>query len=177
MDYRRSNAKGGTFFFTVNLANRSSSILTDNVQLLRDSVSKVRANHHFTIVAMVVLPEHLHAIWTLPIGDSNYPLRWSLIKSGFSRALSKSENINSSRKQKRERGIWQRRYWEHQIRNAEDLSRHIDYIHFNPVKHGYTDTAVNWPYSSIHRYIRQGVLPYNWSVDLRGDYSVYGESR
>ena len=177
MDYRRSNAKGGTFFFTVNLANRSSSILTDNVQLLRDSVSKVRANHHFTIVAMVVLPEHLHTIWTLPIGDSNYPLRWSLIKSGFSRALGKTENINSSRKQKRERGIWQRRYWEHQIRNAEDLSRHIDYIHFNPVKHGYTDTAVNWPYSSIHRYIRQGVLPYNWSVDLRGDYSVYGESR
>jgi putative transposase len=176
MHYRRSNTKGGTFFFTVNLANRSSSILTEHIQLLRNSVSKVRTSHHFTIVAMVVLPEHLHAIWTLPIGDCNYPLRWSLIKSGFSRALRKTETINSSRKQKRERGIWQRRYWEHQIRNEEDLARHIDYIHINPVKHGYTDTAVKWPYSSIHRYIRQGVLPYNWSVDLRGDHLGYGES-
>jgi len=177
MHYRRAVTKGGTFFFTVNLADRSSSLLTERIQELRNSVRKVQAAHHFTIVAMVVLPEHLHAIWSLPIGDCNYPLRWSLIKSNFSRSLKKMEYINNSRRRRRERGIWQRRYWEHQIRDEEDLSRHVDYIHINPVKHGYTNSAVQWPYSSIHRYIRQGVLPYNWSADKRGEISGYGESK
>jgi len=175
MHYRRIITKGGTFFFTVNLANRTSSLLTENIQLLRNSVRKVRDNHPFTIIAMVVLPEHLHAIWTLPKGDHNYPLRWSLIKSGFSRSLEKQEYINKSRKLKRERGIWQRRYWEHQILDEKDLARHVDYIHINPVKHGYTNSPVQWPYSSVHRYIRQGILPNNWAADINGDTSEHGE--
>ena len=112
MLYRRSNAIGGTFFFTVNLQDRSSRLLTKHIDVLRESVRKVRHSHHIDIVAMVVLPDHLHAIWTLPPGDSNYPVRWSLIKAGFSRKMEPGEPANSSRGRKRERGIWQRRYWE-----------------------------------------------------------------
>jgi putative transposase len=111
---------------------------------------------------MVVLPDHLHAIWRLPEGDADFPLRWSLIKAAFSRAIPKIEVIGRSRKMKRERGIWQRRYWEHQIRNDDDLGRHVAYIHFNPVKHGYVASAVDWPYSSIHREIARGHVNEGW---------------
>ena len=128
MYYRRSKAPGCTYFFTLNLNNRSSSLLTDNVDSLRNSVRRVLQVHPFKIVAMVVLPEHLHAIWRLPPGDNNYPQRWSLIKAGFSRSLERVEYISRSRARKRERGIWQRRYWEHQIRDDIDLTRHVDYI-------------------------------------------------
>ena len=175
MRYRRSDTAGGTFFFTVNLANRSSRLLTDHIDWLRDSVRKVRHAHPFEIVAMVVLPDHLHAIWTLPSGDRDYPLRWSLIKAGFSRRLEKTDPISAVRRRKRERGIWQRRYWEHQLRDDGDLARHVDYIHLNPVKHGHAGTPVDWPYSSIHRTIRQGILPVNWAVGLDESESGFGE--
>ncbi len=105
---------------------------------------------------MVVLPEHLHAIWTLPTDDADYPMRWSLIKASFSRSLPKSETIRQSRRRKRERGIWQRRYWEHQIQDDADLQAHVDYIHYNPVKHGHARLPVEWPHSSIHRFIERG---------------------
>ena len=175
MYYRRSDVAGGTFFFTVNLADRSSSLLTKHINVLRNSVRKVQHAHLFTIAAMVVLPDHAHAIWMLPAGDCNYPLRWALIKAGFSRQLNKVEPICEARRRKRERGIWQRRYWEHRIRDETDLARHVDYIHINPVKHGYVRAAVDWPYSSIHRYIRQGILPVNWAVDADGVESGFGE--
>ena len=176
MRYRRSNVAGGTFFFTVNLADRSSRLLTDHIELLRRSVRKVQRSHPFEIMAMVVLPEHLHAIWCLTRTDCDYPLRWSLVKAGFSRALEKTERIGASREQKRERGIWQRRYWEHQIRDDEDLVRHVDYIHINPVKHGYAKTPMDWPYSSIHRYIRQGLLARDWAGGINEpDTTGFGE--
>jgi putative transposase len=164
MRYRRANVSGGTYFFTVNLANRSSGFLTDHIELLRNAVRAIQQSHPFKIVAMVVLPDHLHAIWQLPEGDSNFALRWSLIKAKFSRAIPKVEAIDASRKMKRERGIWQRRYWEHQIRNDEDLEKHVAYIYNNPVKHGYVKRAADWPYSSIHRAIREGVINENWGV-------------
>lgn len=107
--YTRTFVPGGTFFFTVNLADRSTTLLTDHIEALRDSVRRVREAHPFHIVAMVVLPEHLHAIWTLPENDADYPTRWALIKAGFSRRLAKVERINPSRRRKGERGIWQRR--------------------------------------------------------------------
>ena len=113
--------------------------------MLRESVRKVCHSHHIDIVAMVVLPDHLHAIWTLPPGDSNYPVRWSLIKAGFSRKMEPGEPANSSRGRKRERGIWQRRYWEHEGRDDIDLTRHIEYIHFNPVKHKHVTGPVELP--------------------------------
>jgi putative transposase len=111
---------------------------------------------------MVVLPEHLHAIWRLPAGDADYPLRWSLIKSSFSRQIKKTEHIRESRISKRERGIWQRRYWEHQIKDDYDFEKHIGYIHYNPVKHGYANRAIDWPYSTLHGYMQKGILPENW---------------
>lgn len=109
----------------------------------------------------MILPDYLHTIWTLPENDADYPKRWSLIKATFSRALPKTERIGPSRIARRERGIWQRRYWEHQIRDDLDLQRHIDYIHYSPVKHGYVTQASDWPYSSLHRYIKAGILPSN----------------
>jgi putative transposase len=176
MRYRRSSVAGGTFFFTVNLADRSSRLLTDHIELLRGSVRKVRQSYPFEVMAMVVLPDHLHAVWRLPRTDCDYPLRWSLVKAGFSRALEKTERIGASREQKRERGIWQRRYWEHQIRDDADLARHVDYIHINPVKHGYVKTPTDWRYSSIHRYIRQGLLPGDWAAGMNEpDTTGFGE--
>ena len=129
MRYRRSQVEGGTVFFTVNLANRHSRLLTENIATLRTVIRTVRQRHPFEIVAMVVLPDHLHAIWEMPEGDANYPMRWSLIKSGFSRTISRNELVGPSRHLKREPGIWQRRNWEHQIRDEADLERHVDYIH------------------------------------------------
>jgi putative transposase len=152
-------ASGGTYFFTVNLAECSRTLLVDRVDHLRETVRKVKQAHPFDIVAWVVLPEHLHAVWTLPEGDADNATRWALIKTGFSRGIAHGERINASRQKKRERGIWQRRYWEHLITNEADLWRHVHYVHVNPVKHGYVQQAHQWPYSSIHRDIRQGLLP------------------
>lgn len=176
MHYRRSDIAGGTFFFTVNLADRSSCLLTEHIDLLRTAVRLTRQAHPFDITAMVVLPDHLHAIWQLPPSDNHYPLRWSLIKSRFSRSLPKIERISQSRSRKRERGIWQRRYWEHRIRDETDLSRHVDYIHINPVKHGLVDKPTDWPYSSIHRFVRQGLLPDDWAVGIDMDIVGMGET-
>ena len=152
MQYRRVYVEGGCYFFTVNLADRREDLLTRHIDVLRDSVAEVKRRHPFDIDAMVILPDHLHAIWTLPKGDSDYSKRWTLIKSGFSRQLPKGEHINKSRYQKGERGIWQRRFWEHLIRDEEDYLKHIEYIHNNPVKHGYVGNPKDWPHSSIHKF-------------------------
>jgi putative transposase len=147
MRYRRDTTAGGTYFFTVNLADRKQQTLIEHIDLLQQSVSSVRTVHPFDIIAWVVLPEHMHAIWRLPPDDFDYSMRWGLIKAGFSRQLAKSEYIGKSRQTKGERGIWQRRFWEHRIRNARDLENHIRYIQYNPVKHGYVKHASEWPFS------------------------------
>jgi putative transposase len=163
--YTRAYTPGGTFFFTVNLADRSKTLLIDHVVELRESMKRVLDTHPFHIDAMVVMPEHLHAILTLPAGDTDYSTRWALVKAGFSRKLPKTEGISASRSNKGERGIWQRRYWEHQIRDENDFARHVDYIHYNPVKHGYVKSPCDWAHSSIHRFIREGVLTADWGAD------------
>ncbi|MGH8162219.1 MAG: REP-associated tyrosine transposase [Gammaproteobacteria bacterium] len=165
MRYRRANAAGGTFFFTVNLADRSSRALVEQIGALREAVRVAKHRHPFEIVAWSVMPEHLHAIWTLPPDDADFSLRWNLIKGGFARALPCAETIAASRRGKRERGIWQRRFWEHLIRDETDLGRHVDYVHINPVKHGHVARASKWPYSSIHRYIRRGWLTADWACE------------
>ena len=162
-NYRRNFVTGGCYFFTVNLANRKSSFLIDYIDSLREAFRYTQNRHLFTIDAIVVMPEHLHAIWTLPPGDQNYATRWRLIKTVFSRSLPGSEFISNSRKEKGERGIWQRRYWEHTIKNEADFARHVDYLHFNPVKHGYVDKVIKWPYSSFHRFVEQGVYAADWA--------------
>ena len=164
MRYRRTRQEGGTYFFTVNLADRSSRLLVEQVDLLRDNVRKVKQRHPFDLLGWVVLPDHIHAMWTLPEGDGNCAMRWMLIKAGFSRKIAPGERIRASRLSKGERGIWQRRFWEHLILDEGDLQRHLDYIHINPVKHGHATRASDWPHSSIHRYIREGDLLMDWSA-------------
>jgi putative transposase len=160
--YRRAKVEGGTFFFTITLADRSSDFLVHHIDRLRRIYASVQRRRHFSTVAICVLPEHLHAIWKLPEGDHDFSLRWSLIKSGFSRGLSVKDLRSASNVAKRERGLWQRRYWEHAIRDEDDLRRHIDYIHFNPVKHGLVSRVSDWPYSSFRSYVERGDLPENW---------------
>jgi REP-associated tyrosine transposase len=131
--------------------------------------------HPFAIDGIVVLPDHLHTIWTLPEGDSDYAVRWNLIKGSFTRGLPRAERISASRLRKRERGIWQRRYWEHTLRDDDDFARHVDYIHFNPVKHGYVAEASAWPFSSFRRMVRLGFYPENWASEPKGQENGFGE--
>jgi putative transposase len=166
---------GGSFFFTVNLAERRSCSLTENITHLRHAFRYVRRRHPFTIEGIVVLPDHLHAIWTLPDGDADFPLRWRLIKAAFSRSLPSGERISASRAAKGERGIWQRRRWEHTLRDERDFSPHMDYLHFNPVKHGYVRRVADWPYPSFHRMTRLGIYPEDWAGDAEADGAEYGE--
>ncbi|MBL4743191.1 MAG: transposase [Cycloclasticus sp.] len=176
MQYRRADIKGATYFFTLNLANRKNTLLVDYIDALRDSIRHVKQKHPFELDAIVILPEHLHAIITLPEGDNDYAKRWMLIKSGFSRQIPKTEQINPSRIAKRERGIWQRRYWEHLIRDDRDYENHVNYIHYNPVKHGYVKKASDWPYSSIHRYIKNGAIKKDWGCGKEDGTDKYGEA-
>ena len=173
--YRRNFVAGGTYFFTVNLADRRRSLLTENIECLRAAFRYTRHRYPFTIDAIVVLPDHLHTIWTMPEGDSDFAVRWNLIKGNFSRGLPRVENVSDSRLRKGERGIWQRRYWEHAIRNESDLERHIDYIHFNPVKHGYAMRVADWPHSSFHRYVERGDLVADWGGDVTDIPGSFGE--
>jgi putative transposase len=172
--YRRANINGITFFFRVVLADRSSKLLVDDVDRLREVYRIVRERRPFETVAICVLPDHIHAIWTLPEGDADFSIRWSLIKSGFSRGLA-DEPRSPSKIVKREKGIWQRRFWEHAIRDDTDLERHIDYVHFNPVKHRHVTRVVDWPHSSFHRYVERGVLDADWGGDIREIQGKFGE--
>jgi REP-associated tyrosine transposase len=176
-NYRRNFVTGGTFFFTVNLAERRLRLLTENIDLLRRAFRHARARHPFSTEAIVVLPDHLHAIWTLPDDDGDFAVRWRLIKSTFSRSLPFGERVSASRVSKGERGVWQRRYWEHTIRDEEDFARHVDYIHFNPVKHGHVARVRDWPYSSFHRMVRLGIIPDDWAGDAREGASGFGERK
>jgi len=162
VNYRRNFLPGGTYFFTVTLRMRNSRQLVESIDLLRLAFRETRKANPFQIDAMVVLPEHLHSIWTLPPNDSNYPGRWKAIKSVFTRELQKS-GIPVDKRKDGSALIWQRRYWEHTIRDIDDLNRHIDYIHINPVKHGLVNRVIDWPYSSFHRFVRQGLLSPDWA--------------
>ena len=162
-NYRRIFVPGGCYFFTVALANRQHALLTENIVALSHAFAQTKQQLPFHIDAIVVLPEHLHAVLTLPEGDCDFSNRWRLIKGTFSAHFSNTELRSRSRTLKGERGIWQRRFWEHALRDEGDYQRHVDYIHYNPVKHGYVSRVVDWPYSSFHRYVKHGVLPADWA--------------
>ena len=173
-NYRRALIPGGIWFFTVNLLERKNNdLLIREIDLLRETVRAVRKRHPFKIDAWVVLPEHMHAVWTLPQGDADFSRRWRLIKSAFSRALPKNEYRSIVRKSAGERGIWQRHFCEHFIRDDEDYARHVDYVHVNPVKHGLARHVGDWPYSSFHCYVDKGVYPVDWCGDV--EVSVDGD--
>jgi putative transposase len=140
---------------------------------LRLVLNRVRQERPFRIDALAVLPEHLHAVWTLPPNDYDYAGRWRLIKSRFTHALAKAD-VRLSRNAKGEYDVWQRRFWEHTIRDEVDLRRHVDYVHFNPVRHGWVQQVKEWPYSTFHRFVLQGIYPIDWAGDAEGD-GVYGE--
>lgn len=171
-NYRRALVPGGCWFFTINLLERRKTLLADHVGILRDAVQRTRMRYPFTIDAIVVLPDHLHAVWTLPPGDTDFPLRWRLIKSRFSKAIPKQERLNRVRRERGERGIWQRRFWEHLIRDETDYARHVEYCYINPVKHGLVTRVRDWPHSSFHRDVRAGLFPPDWGgdADMTGDF-------
>jgi putative transposase len=174
-NYRRAYVPGASWFFTVNLLQRrNNDLLVRHIDLLRDAVRRVHRLHPFVIDAWVVLPEHMHCVWTLPPGDSAYSMRWRLIKTFFCRALPSDEYRSRLRLLRGERGIWQRRYWEHLIRDDDDFRRHVDYVHINPLKHGLVGRVQDWPYSSFHRGVRFGVYPEDWAGCT--DFSVAGDA-
>ncbi len=170
----RAKMPGGTFFFTV-VTYRRRKILTEPESrlVLREVIYKVRQEYSFAIDAWVLLPDHLHCIWTLPEGDVDFSKRWGLIKARFSRRAGKllhhDQLMTDSKEHHRESTIWQRRFWEHQIRDEEDLRNHLDYIHYNPVKHGFVGNVADWPYSTFHRFVKQGFYPPNWGENIAFD--------
>ncbi len=160
MNYRRSKLYGGTFFFTL-VTYRRKFLFNDrnNINLLKKVIKHVKFRHPFSIDAFVLLPDHLHCIWTLPPNDTNYSMRWRLIKSNFTRIFS---SLNAKLNDENEYKLWQKRFWEHQIRGEQDFISHVEYIHYNPVKHGYVHAPAEWEYSSFHRYVQEAIYTLDW---------------
>jgi putative transposase len=175
-DYQRNRVPGGTYFFTVNLQVRTSRLLITEIDHLRRAVQWARSRAPFHIDAWVVLPNHMHCIWTLPEDDADFSRRWNEIKMGFSKAIPKTEDRSAVNKRRGERGIWQRRFWEHTIRDASDYVAHVDYTHFNPVKHGLVENAWEWPFSSFRRCVAGGMYPPDWAGP-EAESQEFGERR
>ncbi|MFM9883130.1 MAG: REP-associated tyrosine transposase [Burkholderiales bacterium] len=162
-NYRRNRVPGGTYFLTVNALDRKSRLLVEHIDQLRAAVGLVRRRRAFHIDAWVVLPEHMHAVWTLPVGDDDYSSRWKAIKTEFSKSLPPTEPRSPTHVLAGERGIWQRRFWEHTIRNDSDYCAHVDYVHVNPLKHGLVRRVRDWPHSSFHRFVAEGIYSDDWA--------------
>jgi putative transposase len=175
-NYRRAFVAGGCWFFTANLLDRRSALLIDQIDALRDAMRRTQAHYPFHIDAMVVLPDHIHAMWTLPPGDADFSTRWRLIKSHFAKSIPKGERRSAVREARGERGVWQRRFWEHLIRNETDYSRHVEYCYINPMKHRLVGSVRDWPHSSFQRDVRAGLFPADWAgeVEHAGE---FGERR
>jgi putative transposase len=169
MQYRRAYTPGGTFFFTlVTEGRRPVFSAAEAVEVLRDAFRTVRKSRPFDLDAMVVMPEHLHCIWTLPPGDADFSTRWRLIKTWFTKHCEPDwcHVPGPACVAKRAQAVWQQRYWEHQLRDDADFAHHVDYIHYNPVKHGLAKSPMDWPYSSFCRYVEAGVYPANWDQSV-----------
>lgn len=179
-NFRRARTSGGTFFFTVVTYQRQRFLTKEPIRaILRKTIEITRTEYPFIINAWVLLPDHLHCIWTLPDSDHDYSKRWGIIKARFSKhvktLIHPQQTGSSSRFKHRETSIWQRRFWEHQICNEEDYRNHMDYIHYNPVKHGLVSNVSGWPYSTFHRYVQQGTYPKDWGNKIQLPNNEYGE--
>jgi putative transposase len=168
-DYRRFFVPGGTYFFTLVTERRARLFRSKTARtLLGDAIRKCQEKHPFRVIAMVLLPDHLHALWELPPGDDRYPMRWKVIKRDFTirwlAAGGREQPRNRSRLREQRRGIWQRRYWEHTIEDETDLENHFDYIHYNPVKHQLVRRPRDWPASTFHRYVASGHYDIDWGA-------------
>lgn len=159
--YRRYYVPGGIYFFTVVLQDRQSNWLVKYINELTAAMRRVKQIHPYKIIAMVILPDHLHAMWEMPENDENYSIRWICIKREFAKNLRKSR-VRIQKNRFGENELWQRRFWEHAIRDEKDYEKHVDYIHYNPVKHGYVNSVKEWPFSTFHQFVQQGLLPLNW---------------
>jgi putative transposase len=163
-EYRRLFIPGATYFFTLATHERRPWMCTAPA---REAVATVRETRPFAVEALVLLPDHLHCIWTLPPGDADYATRWRLIKRAVSVRLAGEPDgaLSDSRRRRGERGLWQRRFWEHAVRDARDFEAHCDYIHFNPVKHTLCPAPRDWPWSTFHRFVARGLLPGHWGCE------------
>jgi len=145
--------------------------------LLRSAIRACQQQWPFAVDALVLLPDHLHAIWALPPGDADYSKRWGFIKKHFTQhwlaANGAEQSISSSKQHQRRRGVWQRRFWEHVLRDERDYAKHLDYLHYNPVKHGLVTSVANWPYSSFHRFVNEGLYPAQWGSDMAGKFDTF----
>jgi len=178
VQYRR-NREGLCYFFTV-VSDRRRPILTlpENIARLRRSFKEAIKRRPFRLIAIVVLPDHLHAIWELPQADPDYSGRWAYIKRHFSTGAIAAGSPSENQQRRRELAVWQKRFWEHRIRDDEDLARHLDYIHYNPVKHGLVNSPWDWPHSSLKRCAALGWYAANWGLcvdDVRSEPSATGE--
>ena len=166
-NYRRNYTPGGTYFFTV-VTHQRRPLLTSPLgrTALRSAIQSVQRYRHFRLDAIVLLPDHLHTVWTLPTEDSDYSTRWRQIKTLFTRHWLKEggneAKQTSSREQRWEHGIWQRRFFEHTCTDESDMKRCVDYLHVNPLKHRLAERVSDWPWSSFHRYVRQGEYTQDW---------------
>ena len=167
-NWRRARIPGGSYFFTVVTDRRRAIFSFDEARtLLGTIVRECQQEWPFEVHSVVLLPDHLHSIWLLPAGDDRYSQRWAWIKSQFTKRWLSSGGveceITDGRSRDGRRGVWQPKFWEHTLRDENDLERHSDYIHFNPVKHGYVECPADWPWSSLHKWIERGVYPKNWA--------------
>lgn len=175
-NYRRARDAGACYFFTL-VSHQRLPVLTDAPlrAALRRAIERVRLHRPFVIEAWVLLPDHLHCLWRMPQGDADFGARWSMIKRLTSQAVAVPGTVSLSRSLRRESGLWQRRFWEHRIRDEDDYQRHLDYLHFNPVRHGLVPRVAGWPWSSFHRLVKEGVYPADWGGDAVVDNCEYGE--
>nr|WP_298116502.1 transposase [uncultured Pseudomonas sp.] len=163
-NYRRARYAGACYFFTLVTHQRQPVLTQPRLrEALRLAIERVRQGHPFSIHGWVLLPDHLHCLWQLPEGDTDYSRRWSMIKRLTSQAMPElSGSISLSRNLRRESGLWQRRFWEHRIRDEQDYRQHLDYLHWNPVRHALVERVADWPWSSYHRLVREGIYPADW---------------
>jgi putative transposase len=170
---RRAAVPGAIYFFTVALADRRSRLLVQRVDALLAAFAATAREHPVRVDAMVVLPDHLHAVWRLPSDDADFPIRWRKLKARFSRAVGGEHRRSDSEIRQGEIGLWQRRYWEHMIRDGADWRRHVEYCWINPVKHGLVRRVRDWPHSSFHRDVRRGIVAEDWAGEV--DDGKFGE--
>jgi putative transposase len=169
MRYRRAFVEGGSFFFTLVTEKRRPIFASDEaVDVLRNAFRSVREKSPFILDAIVVLPDHLHCIWTMPPEDADFSTRWRLIKTWFTKHCdpglrAKPSGVQSKRQ---EQALWQHRYWEHMLRDENDFERHVEYIHYNPVKHGYAVSPMEWQHSSFHRFVEMGIYDASWGQGI-----------
>ncbi|HEY9703875.1 MAG TPA: transposase [Allocoleopsis sp.] len=173
-NYRRAKINGGTYFFTEVTYNRDSWLCREiGRKAMREAIEKVKAKYPFSIDAFVLLPEHFHCLLTLPPDDHNFSLRMRLIKTHVTKTyrqqLAINQKLSLSRQKRGESNLWQRRFWEHFIRDEEDFAYHCDYIHYNPVKHGLCTNPQDWEFSTIHRFIAEGIYPPDWGKNGKID--------